>query len=106
LIDAQANRSPDRSMRFLAESYWSESDPADVTAAIRAIRRAAAARPSSCGDVRLVRCLLSPADELFSWLFEADSEAAVRATAISAGVDLERISAAVELWPRRRMPRS
>ena len=92
-------------MRFVAESYWSNGDRAAMQAAVRRTRRVAAARAPGEGRVRLVRCLLSPRDELCSWLFEADSEAAVRSVGALAGIDLERISPAVEVWPIGRTSR-
>lgn len=89
-------------MRFVAESFWAGQERVEITATVRRIRRISVTRPASEGPVRLIRCLLSPTDELCSWLFEGSSEAAVRALALEAGLDLERVSPAVELWPPER----
>jgi hypothetical protein len=87
--------------RFVAESFWPRPAPDEIRAAAQRVRRAAALLPWEVGPVRLVRCTLAPSDELCAWLFEAESEDAVRALGRAAGLDFERIGLAVDVWPAR-----
>jgi len=88
--------------RFVAESYWPHPAAEDVRSAARRTRRAAAALPADAGRVRLLRCTLAPTDELCTWWFEADSVAAVVAVGQAVGLDFERVTPALDVWPGRR----
>jgi hypothetical protein len=87
--------------RFVAESYWPRPAVEDVAATASRVRRAAASMNRDVAAVRLIRCTLAPADELCSWLFEAESEAAIRSLGSAAGLEFERIAPAIEVWPER-----
>lgn len=88
--------------RFVAESYWPRPAAEDVRSAVRRTRRAAAALPGHAGRVRLLRCTLAPTDELCTWWFEADSAASVVALGRAVGLDFERVTLALDVWPQRR----
>jgi hypothetical protein len=90
---------------FVAESYWPNPTADAVRALARRTRRAAAALPRETGRIRLVRCTLAPGDELCAWLFEAESEDAVRSLGRSVGLDFERVGPAVDVWPPGRAAR-
>ena len=95
-----------RPTRFVAESYWPGAAPDDIAAAVRRTRQAAAGLEPAAGRARLLRCTLTPTDELCYWLFEADSEATIRLLGGRASLDFERVSPAVDVWPPARIARS
>lgn len=72
---------------------------------VKELRAAARHLPRDSGQLRLLRCTLAPADELCIWAFEADSEATVRALGHAVGLELDRISLAVDVWPLPRWSR-
>ena len=88
--------------RYVAESYWPHPAAGDVRSAVRRTRRVAAALPAGAGRVRLLRCTLAPTDEICTWLFEADSQAVIVALGHAAGLDFERVTPSVDVWPRPR----
>jgi hypothetical protein len=99
-----SDRPPADLRAFVAESYWPNPTAEAVRAAARRTRGAAAALPREAGRIRLIRCTLAPGDELCSWLFEADSEDAVRSLGRAVGLDFERIGPAYDVWPPGRAP--
>jgi hypothetical protein len=87
---------------FVAESYLPRPASAGLGAIVEELRRAADLYRA--GPVVLIRCVELPDDELCSWTFEAMSEAAVRSLTTAVDLDLERVSRAVERWPRGHSP--
>jgi hypothetical protein len=75
---------------YVVELYRSRSDSDSLRAA--ADRLAAGARNASRqGSVRYLHTIFLPEDETCLHLFEADSEADVRAVARRAGLDVDRV---------------
>jgi hypothetical protein len=85
---------------FVVERYRPSSDPDSLSTV--ADRLAAGARRVSVdgGSVRYVDTIFLPGDETCLHLFEADSEAEVRAVARQAGIDIDRIVPAEQIGPR------
>jgi hypothetical protein len=83
---------------YVVERYRSRSDPDSLRA--MADRLAAGARSeASHGHIRYVHTIFVPEDETCLHLFEADSEAEVRAVARQAGIDIDRIVPAEQIGP-------
>jgi hypothetical protein len=82
---------------FVVERYRPSSDPDRLSTV--ADRLAAGARQVSVdgGWVRFVDTIFLPGAETCLHLFEADSEAAVRAIARRAGIDIDRIVPAEQM---------
>ena len=84
---------------YLVEQYVSRADASTGFSSERA--RLAAAEVNSDGTtVRYLRSILVPEDETCFYLYEAGSAAAVREAARRAGLQFERIIAAVAEPPR------
>lgn len=86
---------------FVVERYRPSSDPDGLSAV--ADRLTAGARQVSADgvSVRYVDTIFLPGDETCLHLFEADSEADVRAVARQAGIDIDRIVPAEQIEPSR-----
>ena len=86
---------------FVVERYRPSSDPDSLSTV--ADRLTAGARQVSLGgvSVRYLDTIFLPGDETCLHLFEADSEADVRAVARQAGIDIDRIVPAEQIEPSR-----
>jgi hypothetical protein len=84
---------------YVVERYRSRSDPDSLRAV--ADRLAAGARDAGPRgtSVRYVHTIFLPDDETCLHLFEADSEADVRAVARRAGLDVDRVVPAEKVEP-------
>ena len=83
---------------YLVERYRSRSDPDSLRAvADRLVAGARSAAPH--GSVRYVHTIFVPEDETCLHLFEADSEADVRAVARQAGLQVDRLLRAEQVEP-------
>ena len=85
---------------FVVERYRPASDPDSLSAV--ADRLTAGARQVSLDGTseRYLETIFLPGDETCLHLFEADSEANVRAAARQAGVEVDRIVHAEQIEPR------
>jgi hypothetical protein len=88
---------------FLVEQYISSADTACAGASSKRARLAAAALNSEGTTVRYLRSILVPEDETCFYLYEAGSAEAVREAARRAGLQFERIIAAVAEEPEQRL---
>ena len=85
---------------YLVERYRSRSDPDSLRAvADRLVAGARSAAP--LGYVRYVYTIFVPEDETCLHLFEADSEADVRAVARQAGLEVDRLLEAEQVEPSK-----
>lgn len=86
---------------FVVERYRPSSDPDSLWAV--ADRLTAGARQASLDgvSVRYVDTIFLPGDETCLHLFEADTEAEVRAVARQAGIEIDRIVPAEQIEPGR-----
>ena len=83
---------------YVVERYRSRSDPDSLRAV--ADRLAAGARSATTlGYVRYVHTIFVPEDETCLHLFEADSEADVRAVVRRAGLDVDRVLQTEQVEP-------
>ena len=84
---------------FVVERYRPSSDPDSLS--VVADRLTAGARKVSVdgGSVRYVDTIFLPGDETCLHVFEADSEADVRAVARHAGIEVDRIVPAEQIEP-------
>ena len=85
---------------FVVERYRPSSDPDSLSSV--ADRLTAGARQVRRGgpSVRYLDTIFLPGDEICLHLFEADSEANVRAAARQAGVEVDRFVRAERIGPR------
>ena len=85
---------------YVVERYRPSSDPDSLRAV--ADRLTAGAREASLdgASVRYVDTIFLPGDETCLHLFEADSEADVRAVARRAGIEVDRVVQAEQIEPR------
>ena len=94
----RARRDGRRMPNYLVERYRSRSDPDSLRAV--ADRLVAGARSTAPrGYVRYVHTIFVPEDETCLHLFEADSEADVRAVARQAGLEVDRLLQAEQIEP-------
>ena len=83
---------------YLVERYRSRSDPDSLRAvADRLVAGSRSVAPR--GHVRYVHTIFVPEDETCLHLFEADSEADVRAVARQAGLEVDRLLQAERVEP-------
>jgi Protein of unknown function (DUF4242) len=85
-----------RSMLFLAEFYLPVNAPlADIA---QQARQAAAAMSVKGAQIRFVQAIFIAQDETCFALFEAPTAAVVSAAAATAGLEFDRITAAMAAW--------
>lgn len=87
---------------YLAELYVPQVRAGAFQDAPARTRQAALAMTREGTPVVLTRSIDVPKDDLWLWLFEADSEEAVWETARRAGIELERVVAVVAEEQERR----
>jgi hypothetical protein len=76
------------SKTFVVECFWPDVRPAQIDEAAARLRRTTAAE----GDpVAFTGSIFIPGDEVVFYLFEGDSEDAVRDTCMSAAIRFERV---------------
>jgi Nickel responsive protein SCO4226-like len=85
---------------YLVEHYGPGSSMATLGRVARDVRRTTDEMTRRGQPVRYVRSTIVPGDQAFMATFEAASEALVREACARAGVDLARISRAIQ--PERR----
>ena len=84
---------------YLVEHYRPGLSSERLAQAAADVRAATAALAAEGRSIAYLRSTIVPGDEAFLSLFEAESEADVRAVYVRAGVPYERISAAVAAEP-------
>jgi hypothetical protein len=94
---------------FVVERYRPSSDPDSLSTVADRLTAGARQVRVDGRSVRYVDTIFLPGDETCLHLFEADSEADVRAVARQAGIDIDRIVPAEQIAPsesgwRRRVP--
>lgn len=81
---------------FLAELYLPSTDVQGHRTASRKAERAAAELARGGADIRYVRSVFVPGDEMCLLLFEADSEQTVALVGATAGLSFDRVVAAAD----------
>jgi hypothetical protein len=81
---------------FLAELYLPESEAEERRAVIRKAERAGVKLAQTGAQVRLVRSVTVPGDEMCLLFFEADSRDAVERLGEAAGLSFDRVIEAVD----------
>jgi hypothetical protein len=93
-----------RSIRtFLVERYWPGIDERRLREALPKLERAARAMTAEGTPAAHVGSILMPVDQVVFSLIEAADEASVRTMNERAGIPLDRIAAAIALWPGNAM---
>ena len=85
---------------YVVERYRSRSDPDSLRAVADRIATGARHGGPPGTSVRSVRTIFLPEDETCLHLFEADSEADVRAVARRVGLEVDRLVHAEQVEPR------
>lgn len=84
---------------FLVEAYLSrEGSPDKALPQVEDVSAAADQLSVEGADVRLLRAIFVPADEVCFYLYRSESSDAVREAADRAGLRFERITEAVSRW--------
>jgi hypothetical protein len=84
---------------FLVETYVAQGDGHKLSIAVEALRAAIESGDGLRGPVRHVRSYLVPRDEMGVHVVEAESVEAVMGLARLAGIEVERIVAAIGVDP-------
>ena len=85
---------------FVVERYRPSSDTDSLRAVADRLTVGSRQASRDGGSVRYVHTIFLPGDETCLHLFEADSEAEVRAVARRAGIDADRVVPAEQIGPR------
>lgn len=91
---------------FLVETYVPQGEGHRLSGAVDALRAAIESGDSWTDQVRHVRSYLVPRDEMGVHVVEAESAEAVMRLAKLAGIEVERIVAAIGVDPGVRAPKA
>ncbi len=82
---------------FLVERYWPDVDESTAQVAVTSLERVAAAMTAEGTPVEHVISILMPADQVVLSLIQAADETVARRVNERAGIQLDRVAAAIAL---------